>query len=119
MLIDYQVYTEHMRYLSWILGTILFLLALGFAIKNSEIVTLHYYLGYQWQAPLVVIILSVFCAGAGAGIAASLGFIFKQRREMSKLRRELRNPHQPLEAQPSDLGTNTPAITTLRPDDGI
>jgi len=108
-----------MRYLSWILGTILFLLALGFAIKNSEAVTLHYYLGYQWQAPLVVIVLSVFCVGAGAGIAASLGFIFKQRREISKLRRELRNPHPPLETQASEPGTNTPPITTLRTDDGI
>lgn len=105
-----------MRYLSWILGTILFMLALGFAIKNSETVTLYYYLGYQWQAPLVVIILTVFCAGAGAGIAASLGFIFKQRREIFKLRREL---HLPLETQAPDLGTRTQTTSTLRPDNGI
>lgn len=108
-----------MRYISWVFGITLFLLALGFAIKNSETVTLYYYLGYQWQAPLVVIILSVFCIGAGAGIAASLGFIFKQRREIFKLQRELRNQHQLLEAQPSDLGTNTLTITTLRPENGI
>lgn len=108
-----------MRYLSWVFGIALFLLALGFAIKNSEPVTLHYFLGYQWQAPLVVIVLTVFCIGAGVGIAASLGFIFKQRREISKLRRELRNQHQPLEAQASDLATNTPALTMRQADDGI
>jgi len=108
-----------MRYISWVFGIVLFLLALGFAIKNSEPVTLHYFLGYQWQAPLVVIVLTLFCIGAGVGIAASLGFIFKQRREISKLRRELRNTHPPLQAQHSDLGTNTPAITALRSDDGI
>lgn len=108
-----------MRYLSWVFGITLFLLALGFAIKNSEIVTLHYYLGYQWQAPLVVIVLSVFCIGAGAGIAASLGFIFKQRREIAKLRRELHNPLQPLRTPASEPGTSIPAITTLRTDDGI
>jgi len=28
----------------------LFLAALGFAVKNSELVTLHYYLGASWQA---------------------------------------------------------------------
>lgn len=108
-----------MRSLSWVFGITLFLLALGFAIKNSEIVTLHYYLGYQWQAPLVVIILTIFCAGAGAGIAASLGFIFKQRREIFKLRRELRHPHPPLEAEPSVQGAKPPAITQQRPDNGI
>jgi uncharacterized integral membrane protein len=96
-----------MRYISWVFGIALFLLALGFAIKNSEIVTLHYYLGYQWQAPLVAIVLGAFCAGAGAGIAASLGFIFKQRHEISRLRRELHNLHPPLEAQASGSGTPT------------
>lgn len=84
-----------MRYLSWILGFSLFLLSLGFAIKNSETVTLNYYLGYHWQAPLVLIILAAFCMGAAAGIGATLGFIFKQRREIMKLRRELRNQPQP------------------------
>lgn len=108
-----------MRYLSWVFGITLFLLALGFAIKNSEIVTLHYYLGYQWQAPLVVIVLSVFCIGAGAGIAASLGFIFKQRREIAKLRRESHNLPQPLGTPASEPGISTSAITTLRTDDGI
>jgi len=35
-----------MRYLSWLLGFVLFLLALGFAVKNSDAVVVHYYLGY-------------------------------------------------------------------------
>lgn len=76
-----------MRYLSWILGIMLFLLALGFAIKNSDSVTLNYYLGYQWQAPLVLVVLAAFCIGAISGIAASLGLIYKQRREILRLRR--------------------------------
>lgn len=78
-----------MRYLSWLFVIVLFLLALGFAVKNSEIVTLHYYLGYQWQAPLVVVMLSALSVGVGAGIIASLGFIFRQRREIQKLRKEV------------------------------
>lgn len=104
-----------MRLLSWISSILLFLLALGFAVKNSEIVTLHYYLGYQWQAPLVVILLAVFCTGAGAGIAATLGFVFRQRREILKLRRELRN-----RSVPEDMPPSSPqAITSQRPDHGI
>lgn len=108
-----------MRYLSWVFGTTLFLLAMGFAIKNSETITLHYYLGYQWQAPLVVVILTVFCTGAAAGIAASLGFIFKQRREISRLHRELRSQTASMETPASVPVANTPTITTPRPEDGI
>lgn len=108
-----------MRFLSWISGILLFLLALGFAIKNSEIVTLHYYLGYQWQAPLVVVVLTVFCTGAGVGIAATLGFAFRQRREIIRLRRELRNRPRPGE-MPFPEQTSIPQInTTPRPENGI
>lgn len=79
-----------MRYLSWLLGFVLFLLALGFAVKNSDAVIVHYYLGYQWQAPLVLVILVFFCSGVAVGVAASLGFIFRQRREIFSLKREMR-----------------------------
>ncbi|MGE5027543.1 MAG: LapA family protein [Betaproteobacteria bacterium] len=79
-----------MRYLSWLLGFALFLLALGFAVKNSNAVVVQYYLGYQWQAPLVLVILVFFCAGVAVGVGASLGFIFRQRREIFSLKREMR-----------------------------
>lgn len=79
-----------MRYLSWLLGFILFLLALGFAVKNSDAVVVHYYLGYQWQASLVLVILVFFFVGVAVGVAASLGFIFRQRREIISLKREMR-----------------------------
>ncbi len=79
-----------MRYLSWLLGFVLFLLALGFAVKNSDTVVVHYYLGYQWQAPMVLVILVFFFAGVAAGVAASLGYLFRQRREIFFLKREMR-----------------------------
>lgn len=79
-----------MRYFSWIFGFALFLLALGFAIKNSDSVTLNYYLGYQWQAPLVLVVLVFFCAGVMLGVGVVLGYVFRQRREILLLKRELR-----------------------------
>lgn len=79
-----------MRYLSWLFGFVLFLLALGFAVKNSDTVVVHYYLGYQWQASLVLVLLVFFIAGVAIGVAASLGFIFRQRREIFFLKREMR-----------------------------
>lgn len=79
-----------MRYLSWLLGFVLFLLALGFAVKNSDAVVVNYYLGYQWQASLVLVILVFFLAGVAVGVAASLGYLFRQRREIFSLKREMR-----------------------------
>lgn len=101
-----------MRYLSWLLGIVLFLLALGFAVKNGEPVTLYYYLGYQWQAPLVLIILAFFCAGVIAGIVASLGFIFRQRRELLAARRELRSKAHMMEKRHSGAEPSAPEQKT-------
>jgi len=79
-----------MRYLSLLLKIILFLLLLGFAVKNTETAVLRYYLGYEWQAPLVLILLVFFCAGAAVGVIASLSYIFRQKRKMQSLKRQLR-----------------------------
>lgn len=79
-----------MRYLSWLLRLVLFLLLFGFAIKNVDQVTLHYYLGYAWEAPLVVILLIFFFAGVLIGLFANLGVIFRHRREIAALKKDLR-----------------------------
>lgn len=93
-----------MRYLSWLLGITLFVLALGFAIKNSDPVTLNYYLGFQWQAPLVLMLLVFLGAGMAIGVAATLGFVFRQRREILLLKRELRLKNQALDDKRPDSG---------------
>lgn len=91
-----------MRYLSLISGIALFLLALGFAFKNSNSITMHYFLGYQWQAPLALILVTVFCLGAASGITATLGLIFRQRREIQQLRREAKASAQATSTTPLD-----------------
>jgi uncharacterized integral membrane protein len=79
---------EHrtMRYLGWLLKGALFILLLGFAVRNSDIVTIRYYLGYAWQAPLVLVMLVFFVMGAVVGVAACMGYLFRQRRELVGLR---------------------------------
>jgi putative membrane protein len=79
-----------MRYLLWLLRIVLFLLLLGFAVKNSDPVTVSYYFGAQWRAPLVFVLLLTLCAGVVLGILAGLGQVFRQRREIAELKRELR-----------------------------
>lgn len=88
-----------MRYLSWLSGLFLFLLALGFAVKNSDLIVVRYYLGYQWQAPQSLVILVFFCAGAVVGVVASMGYLFRQKREILSLKREMRAKAQSQESK--------------------
>ena len=78
-----------MRYLVWPLRAVMFLLLLGFAVKNDQPVVLRYFFGYEWQTSLVVILLCFFTAGVLIGVLAMLSNMFRQRRELSALRREL------------------------------
>ena len=79
------------RFIAPIIGLALFLAALGFAVKNSDPVTLHYYLGVVWQAPLVVVLFVTFALGAVVGVAASFSYLYRQRREILQLKRDLRS----------------------------
>lgn len=85
-----QVPFRAMRYISWTIRILLFLVLLGFALKNTDPVLVRFYLGLQWQSPLVVVLLLVFAIGAVAGILASLGQVFRQRREILSLRKQIR-----------------------------
>jgi uncharacterized integral membrane protein len=80
-----------MRALVWILRLLVFVLILGFAVKNTDSVLVRFYLDTQWEAPLVFVMLVVFVIGAAAGIGAGFGYLFRQRRELLQLRKQLRS----------------------------
>ena len=95
-----------MHYLMWTLKVFLFLLILSFALVNTDPVTVRYYLGYQWQAPLVLVLLVAACIGALVGLLAGLFQALRLRREVAALKRELRAVKQSSAAPllpPSDL----------------
>lgn len=79
-----------MRYLLWVIKFVLFVLVLSFAVKNTDTVTVRYYLGNEWQAPLIFVLLVSFCGGVAVGIFAGLTRVFRQQREITALKRELR-----------------------------
>ena len=83
------------RFLTPLIGAALFLAAVGFAVKNSGLVTLRYYLGTAWQMPLVVLLFIVFVLGAVVGVAASFSYVYRQRREIFYLKRERRSRLRP------------------------
>ncbi|MGA7180566.1 MAG: LapA family protein [Thiobacillaceae bacterium] len=79
-----------MRYLGWLIKAVIFILLLGFALKNSELVTVHYYLNYVWEAPLVLVLLGFFTMGAMTGLLAVMPHLIRQRRELGKMRKAAR-----------------------------
>ena len=89
-----------MRYLSWIFRFLLFVLLFGFALKNSDPVTVRFYLGAQWEASLALVILVCFGVGVAAGVSACFAYIYRQRREILQLRKESRARPGPPEDAP-------------------
>ena len=79
-----------MRYLRWILRVVLFIVLLGFAVKNNQPITLRYLFGYEWQSSLVIVLLVFFAVGAVVGILAMLANVLQQRREIAALKRDIR-----------------------------
>ncbi|MES2564532.1 MAG: lipopolysaccharide assembly protein LapA domain-containing protein [Pseudomonadota bacterium] len=78
-----------MRYVLWFVKLALFALALTFAIKNTDAVVVRYFLGHEWRAPLIFVLLVFFCMGALLGLLAALSQIMRQRREIAGLKRDL------------------------------
>ena len=79
-----------MKFFTWTVRLVLFIVLLAFAVKNTDPVTLHFYFDLAWQAPLVVLLFGVLAIGALFGIAATAGTLMRQRREIARLRRESR-----------------------------
>lgn len=97
-----------MRYLVWLLRAALFLILLGFAVKNDQPVVLRYFFGYEWHSSLVVVLLVFFALGMGIGVLAVLGNLFRHRREIAALKRELRLKSRLAEA---DDNRDVPAVS--------
>jgi putative membrane protein len=85
-------------YLQWFFRLLVLVVLMGFALKNTDPVAVRFYLGSEWHAPLVFVLLVAFVCGAAAGLFASLGAIVRKRREIAALRKQLRN-HGPGQAQ--------------------
>jgi len=75
-----------MKVLVWLVRGIVFVALFGLAVKNSGPVDLRFYLDGAWQAPLSVVILAAFAAGAAVGLTAAIVVLVRQGRELRQLR---------------------------------
>ena len=76
-----------MTALTWAIRLIIFVVLLVFAVQNTDPVSLRFFTGQVWEAPLVLVLLRFFVGGVVLGALSLLGVIFRQRREISRLKR--------------------------------
>lgn len=92
-----------MRALMWLVRLVLFFLLFGFAVKNDQLASLRFFFGSEWQLPIVFIILIAFAAGALLGVTATFGSLLRQRREISRLRKQIDRADRERAAAPAPV----------------
>jgi len=97
-----------MRYLRWIVWTLLFVVLFGFALKNSDAVVVRYFLGWEWRPPLSLALFVFFAIGVVLGLLPRSMALYRQRRELVELRRELRANRAATSVQ--DAGPQRPLL---------
>jgi uncharacterized integral membrane protein len=84
----------------------LFGLVFALAVKNSEPVTLRFFLGREVETSLALALVAALCAGALFGVLAMAGHAFGLRREGSRARADrdlLRAEHEALRTEHEGL----------------
>ena len=69
-----------MRFLSWLFRAAVFFILFAFALNNQHEAQLKWFLGFEFRAPMVLMVLVVFAAGAVFGVLAMMPNWWRQRR---------------------------------------
>lgn len=64
----------------WLLKVAIFFTLFAFALNNQSDVTVRFFFGQQWTAPMVLVVLGAFAAGLSVGILGMVPRWWRQRR---------------------------------------
>ena len=78
-----------MKIISRLIAAILFVFFFFFALRNTQEVTLHFFLGYERTDPLVLVLLAFFVVGAVLGVLAMAPLVLRHRREAARYKKAL------------------------------
>lgn len=71
----------------WLVRAAIFFFLFGLALKNSDMVTLHFFFGHAWTAPVAALILAAFAIGAVVGLTAVSGVFRRNKKNTATIRR--------------------------------
>ena len=100
-----------MRMITWIVNGLLFVLALGFAIRNTTPTELRFFLftgDYVWNLPLVIYLLVFFVVGVVVGLLSVIPSYFRGRREISKLKKDVKLSNKAVNQTPAKPEVDLP-----------
>jgi putative membrane protein len=69
-----------LKYIAWLLKAAIFFTLFAFALNNQQDVTVRFFFGTQWTAPLVLVVLAVFAAGLAIGAVGMVPRWWKHRK---------------------------------------
>ena len=69
-----------MRSFAWLLRAFIFFTLFAFALNNQQEAAVHWFFGFEWRAPMVIIVLTAFAAGCAIGVLAMVPRWRHQRR---------------------------------------
>ena len=81
-----------MKYLAWLLKAAIFFTLFAFALNNQQDVTVHFFFGTYWRAPLVLVVLAAFALGLVIG---ALGMVPRWWKHRVAARRAAPGPGEP------------------------
>ena len=68
-----------MKYLLWLLKAAIFFTLFAFALNNQQTVSVNFFFGTVWQAPLVLVVLTAFACGLVLGVFLMMPRWWKNR----------------------------------------
>jgi uncharacterized integral membrane protein len=69
----------------WLLKAAIFFTLFAFALNNQGDVTVRFFFGRQWTAPMVLVVLGAFAAGLVIGVMGMVPRWWRQHRKAQKL----------------------------------
>jgi uncharacterized integral membrane protein len=83
----------------WLLKAAIFFTLFAFALNNQGDVTVHFFFGAQWTAPMVLVVLSVFAAGVCIGVLGMVPRWWRHRKAAHRARSDADSARATLAAE--------------------